>query len=110
VLLSVVVTAVGTRIFLRSRAARRLMLADRGTASWKAADVGLGELVGKEGRTLTPLRPAGMVEIDERRIDVVSDSEFLGAGVRVRVVEVEGNRVVVEPATETELATREGSP
>jgi membrane-bound serine protease (ClpP class) len=86
------------------------MLADRGTASWKAADVGLGELVGKEGRTLTPLRPAGMVEIDERRIDVVSDSEFLGAGVRVRVVEVEGNRVVVEPATETELATREGSP
>jgi len=118
VLLSVAVTAVGARIFIRSRMARRFVLADRDTAAWKASDEGLGTLLGKEGRTLTPLRPAGLVEIDERRIDVVSDSELIGAGVRVRVVEVEGNRVVVEPveespaeeAEETEPATVEGSP
>ena len=63
---------------------------------WKAAEAGLEDLVDRQGITLTPLRPAGLVEIDDRRIDVVADSELIAAGVRVRVCEVEGNRVVVE--------------
>ena len=58
----------------------------------------------RTGRTLTPLRPAGLVEIDGRRIDVVADSEFLDAGVEVRVCEVEGNRVVVEAADDVPAA------
>ncbi len=52
-------------------------------------------LLGKEGRTLTPLRPAGSVLIDDRRIDVVSEGDFIDKDAEVVVVEVEGARVVV---------------
>ncbi len=96
VLLSVVVAVTVLRLVAHSRVGKRLVLGDVGASDWKAAEAALAELVGREGRTLTPLRPAGLVEIDGRRVDVVADSEFLGAGVAVRVVEVEGNRVVVE--------------
>ena len=82
--------------FLRSRAAKRLVL-DGEPKSWKAQNLRLPDLVGKEGRTLSTLRPAGVAEIGDDRVDVVTDSEYIDAGVAVRVIEVEGNRVVVEP-------------
>ncbi len=94
--LSVVVAIVAVRLVVRSRIGRKLVLEDRGVGDWKAAEEGLETLVGRRGRTLTTLRPAGMAEFDDRRLDVVADSEFLDAGVAVRITEVEGNRVVVE--------------
>ncbi|MCB9832027.1 MAG: hypothetical protein H6807_06080 [Planctomycetes bacterium] len=62
----------------------------------RGADLGLATLRGREGRTETPLRPSGVVIIDERQIDAVSDGGFIERGQRVRVRHVEGNRVVVE--------------
>lgn len=62
-----------------------------------AADPRLLLLVGREGKAVTPLRPSGTVEIDERPVDVVTDGVYVDSGTRVRVVSVEGVRVVVEP-------------
>ncbi|MGE5577808.1 MAG: NfeD family protein [Syntrophothermus sp.] len=53
------------------------------------------DVVGKVGRALTILRPAGTVEIDGRRLDVVTEGEFIPSDSLVRVVKVEGSRVVV---------------
>lgn len=53
-------------------------------------------LLGKEGVVVAPLRPSGTVEIEGRRVSVVSDGQLLDKGRRVRVVLVEGSRVVVE--------------
>lgn len=55
-------------------------------------------LVGKRGRALTLLRPAGAAEIEGRRVDVVTEGEFVSAGTDVLVIKVEGLRVVVEAA------------
>ncbi len=56
-------------------------------------------LLGRIGLAATDLRPSGLLELDDgRREDVVSQGGFLARGTRVRIVEVEGNRVVVEPA------------
>ena len=52
-------------------------------------------LNGKQGESVTELRPAGVVAIDGRRIDVVTAGELVARGTPVRVVKVEGNRVVV---------------
>lgn len=52
-------------------------------------------LLGREGTALTVLRPAGMVDVDGERVNVVSRGEFLPKGARVVVEEVEGSRVVV---------------
>ena len=97
VLLSVLTTAGLMVLIARSRAARKLVLDSSPSRDWKAPPAGLEDLLGQEGVTVSPLRPAGIVEIDGRRMDVVADSEFLGARVRVRVCVVEGTRVVVEP-------------
>ncbi|MCM3788471.1 nodulation efficiency protein NfeD [Domibacillus indicus] len=53
------------------------------------------DLIGKTGKTKTPLRPSGTVVIDGERIDAVAEGVFIPAGVEVAVVKTEGVRVVV---------------
>jgi membrane-bound serine protease (ClpP class) len=55
----------------------------------------LTRLVGRTGPAATVLRPAGAIEIDGERIDVVTEGEFIAAGTEVRVLYVRGSRVVV---------------
>ena len=55
------------------------------------------ELVGQEGSALTDLRPSGTAQFGEKRQDVVTDGKFVEKGTKVKVLEVEGSRVVVEP-------------
>ncbi|MHB8157980.1 MAG: NfeD family protein [Desulfocucumaceae bacterium] len=57
--------------------------------------------IGKTGVSLTPLRPAGSVDISGHRLDVVTEGEFIPAGVPVEVVLVEGSRVVVRSISKT---------
>ena len=56
-------------------------------------------LIGKTGTTVTLLRPSGNVDFDGVKLDVVSQGEYISAGVEVEVVEVEGNRIVVRAKT-----------
>ena len=51
--------------------------------------------LGRVGRATTPLRPAGIAEIDTERVDVVSDGEMIEAGTMIVVSRVDGNRIVV---------------
>jgi membrane-bound serine protease (ClpP class) len=83
------------KIMPRTRAGKSLVLSTelkKGAVAEKTQ-----ELVGREGKTLTALRPAGAAEIDGRRLDVVTDGVFVEAGRQVRVVSVEGARIVVAP-------------
>jgi membrane-bound ClpP family serine protease len=52
-------------------------------------------LVGKKGVGLTPLRPAGIAEIDGEKVDVVTEGEFLPVGTSIQVIKVNGRRIVV---------------
>ncbi|OMF34270.1 serine protease [Paenibacillus sp. FSL H8-0548] len=53
-------------------------------------------LLGLEGTTITPLRPAGTVQIGDNRVDVVTSGEFVDANRKVKVVKAEGTWVVVK--------------
>ncbi|MDN3018579.1 NfeD family protein [Paenibacillus sp. BSR1-1] len=53
------------------------------------------DLIGKEGIALTILRPAGTVIIQNERIDVVSEGGFIEQNAAVKVIKVEGARIVV---------------
>lgn len=57
----------------------------------------LAALVGKEGRVLTDLRPIGVVEIDGKRYDALSETVFAPAGTRVKVSVAEATQVRVRP-------------
>ena len=60
-----------------------------------AGATGLASLAGKRGVAVTDLRPAGKVEIDGAPVDAVTQAEFIGKGLPVEVMEVDGFRVVV---------------
>ncbi|MGP4107228.1 NfeD family protein [Virgibacillus sp. L01] len=53
------------------------------------------ELIGLEGVTVTQLRPSGTAIFDDERLDVVSEGGFIQSNKPVKVVKVEGVRVVV---------------
>ncbi|MSR40187.1 MAG: hypothetical protein EXS02_15310 [Planctomycetes bacterium] len=53
-------------------------------------------LIGCRGTTSTVLRPAGILDLAGEPVDVVTRGDFVEAGVEVQIVEVIGNRVVVE--------------
>lgn len=101
VLLSMVLATVGALVLLRFLprvpAARGLILQSHlGTsAGYVSAPESDTRWLGKAGRTLTVLRPAGIAEIDGERVDVVSDGEMIEAGAAVVVARVDGNRIVV---------------
>ena len=82
-----------------SPAGRRLFLnsSERG---YSASEAGLTDLLGKTGPALTNLRPAGMVDVEGSRIDVVTGGEYLPKGTEVKIIRVEGNRVLVEKKNE----------
>ena len=57
-------------------------------------------LVGQT-RTVTDLRPAGIITLDNERIDAVSDGAFILRNKEVKILEVEGSRVVVREIENT---------
>jgi len=76
---------------------RRLILETGLPASqgYAAAPKSDSSWLGKSGIALSPLRPAGIAEIEAQRLDVVSDGEFIDSGVPIVVTRVDGNRIVV---------------
>lgn len=57
-------------------------------------------LIGAQGVAASVLRPSGIAEIGGMRYDVVTDGEFIKSGESVRVVSVEGRRIVVAQVRE----------
>lgn len=51
--------------------------------------------LGKTGIALTPLRPAGTGQFGEERLDVVTEGEFIEQNASIRIIRVEGYRLVV---------------
>lgn len=53
------------------------------------------EYLGKEGIAVTELRPSGIIEIDGRRLDALSSGNFIQKNTRVKVIKVEGSKIIV---------------
>ena len=57
-------------------------------------------LIGQTGVVFSALRPAGAILLGEIRYDAVSNGAFIKKDEEVRVIEVHGNRIVVETLEE----------
>ena len=95
ILVSAVAATLLIWAFPRTGVGKKVMLAES-VAGFRAPAVDLDSLLGREGTAITTLRPSGTAEIGDRRVDVVTDGLFVDAGASVRVIRVEGARVVVE--------------
>ena len=54
-------------------------------------------LLGRVGTAVTPLRPAGVAEVDGVRVEVETEGAWVAAGSRVRVAALDRRRVIVRP-------------
>ena len=53
-------------------------------------------LLGLEGIAHSDLRPGGTAYLDGRKLDVVTQGDYISRQTEIRVIEVHGNRIVVE--------------
>ena len=82
----------------RSALGRRLTLRgpdDDATVANMPVHLELEALRGRYGKTLSPLRPAGVTDFDGRRVDTLSEGPFVEAGRWVRCIDVRAGRVLV---------------
>ena len=87
---------IGARLIVKGRMPKKLILKEEngGTQGFYATEDNTA-LMGKRGTAVTVLRPAGMALLDGDRVDVVTRGEFIEKDAPLRVVEVEGGRIVV---------------
>ncbi len=95
-----IVFLIGFVIFLWARFFPETSIGKRMTVSQdlstaKGTETGLSELVGEEGVAVSDLRPAGFARINGRRVDVITQGGMISNGNKIKVILVEGNRVIV---------------
>ena len=73
-----------------------LVTAETREAGFVAPDVGYAAYVGRTGTAETQLRPSGKALVGDDLLDVVTDGELIPKGTPLRVVRVEGVRIIVE--------------
>jgi membrane-bound ClpP family serine protease len=93
------VLGVGTGYFIiktvpQTAAGKRMILA-RDQTGQRSASEPAAELVGKQGVAQSLLRPSGMALLNGKRLDVVAESGMIESGCQIKVVAVEGTRIVV---------------
>ncbi|WP_111438950.1 NfeD family protein [Psychrobacillus insolitus] len=108
VLIALTVTIVGMVIIMKFfgkelRVFNKMILSDAtSTDKGYVSNENRTDLIGKVAITMTPLRPAGTIRMDNERIDAVSDGSYIDKGKRVKIIKVEGSRIVVREVIEGE--------
>jgi membrane-bound serine protease (ClpP class) len=100
------------RIWAASPLAKRMILGgiveedvdEAMQASRAKQEARLAELqtfIGKKGKTITVLRPVGVVRIDGKRVDALAESGSIEADKRIEVITVYDNQVKVREVQES---------
>jgi len=53
------------------------------------------DYLGKEGITVSELRPSGIIELNGERMDALSEGDYIDRGLKIEVVRVEGSKIFV---------------
>jgi membrane protein implicated in regulation of membrane protease activity len=110
VLVLAIGVVVGLKIFPHTPIAKRLTLAREFDTKegFTSASSELEKYLGKEGVAVTTLRPAGMALIEGKRVNVVTDGEYIEKDEPVKVSEVEGQAKARQTCARRTRHSREG--
>ncbi|MEG1523707.1 MAG: NfeD family protein [Clostridia bacterium] len=86
------------RSFQRGRLSRSFLVLNDSISAASSPDITTAktDLIGKIGIALTPLRPAGIAQIDGQRLDVMTAGAFIEKDTTVEVVNAEGMHILVK--------------
>jgi membrane-bound ClpP family serine protease len=93
-------TAMGRRVLLHAPASDDVLPDDPTKELLK-------NIIGKAGKAKSKLLPSGVITLDGRTINAVSEGGPIEAGQAVRVLQIRGKRAVVRPIDEKEALSRE---
>jgi membrane-bound serine protease (ClpP class) len=94
----------------RTRVGKRFFLSgpeEDSTVASMPVHLELEQLRGRYGRSISALRPAGVVEFDGRRIDCITEGMMVEPGQWVRCIDVKTGKVIVRPAEKPDLGDLE---
>lgn len=98
--IAIIITALVTTIMIKmgykSKLLSKVVLSNRldGHKGYLSTNT-MDYMMDKEGETLTELRPAGFMTIDNEKYDVLAESGYIPKNTRVKVVKVEGSKIFV---------------
>jgi membrane-bound ClpP family serine protease len=81
---------------LKILAVSPLALKNRLSSKEGVVTASLKEYVNKQGHAVTDLRPSGIALIEGKRLDVVTDGDYVEANTPIMVTGVTGNQIIVE--------------
>jgi membrane-bound serine protease (ClpP class) len=64
-------------------------------------------LIGRQARVLRDLHPSGLIELEGKRLDAVSEGRFIESGSTVEIVRISGRDIVVREVASPEQAGAE---
>lgn len=104
VILGVAFSFILLKFFKRRNMWQKIALKDRLTteAGYSSLSKEYEALLGKEGLTVTDLRPVGTVRIDNNDYSAISNAEWINKGTRVIIVQVDGTRILVKRSEQNE--------
>jgi membrane-bound ClpP family serine protease len=93
-------TRIGKRFFLNGPD-------EDATIASMPVNLELEQLRGRFGRTVSPLRPAGVTDFDGRRVDTITEGMMVDEGQWVRCIDVRAGKVVVRQVQKPDLGDLE---
>ncbi|MEH7379905.1 nodulation protein NfeD [Bacillus sp. JJ1533] len=99
---TIVVSIILVKVFGKNlHAFKKIILFDStNTESGYVSNKNREDLIGKQGIALTTLRPSGTAIINNERVDVVTQGNYIEKDTKVEVIKTEGSRIVVREVPE----------
>ncbi|WP_411343213.1 NfeD family protein [Paenibacillus sp. WLX1005] len=105
-----IVVSIVAYIFRKRGVWNRFILSEQLTSDESyMANLQREQLIGLEGTSLTPLRPSGTILIEGRHIDVVTQGGYIERDRHVKVVRIDGSRIIVDEWSASKEASRSES-
>lgn len=91
------------KVFKKRNMWNKLALTDRLTkeAGYSSMNETYESLIGQEGITMNVLRPVGTIKIDNQEYSAVSNAQWLEKNTPIKVIEVDGTKILVEKINKT---------
>ena len=95
----IVLIIILARFILKSKGFKNIVALETDTAGYHSS-VSYDNLLGCEGITDTFFRPSGNIIINDKKYDAITEGEFINKGVKIKVILVEGNKIVIKEIKE----------
>jgi membrane-bound serine protease (ClpP class) len=97
VIVALIIVVIFAYIFRRRGVWNRFILSDQLTADKGfVPQLSRDRWIGQEGVAASDLRPSGIADIGGERLDVITSGEYIAKGKLVRVLSVDGTRILVK--------------